>query len=190
LNFRSVPSQCLPNQRGNSTTLIIIGGGPAGVAILFYLSLFSEKLRGMTIVLFERKSVVGPGSPHGDPSDCLLVNMVLAAHTVHPFNPLHFVNWLYLKYGWTSDDPVPRKWFGQYLSECHLEAVERLRSNGVAVEIIFKEVVSLQQGQPEGQITVHSSDGLSFLADFLVLALGHQQPAIPTELFSKEINHV
>ncbi len=174
----------------NKATLAIVGGGPAGVAIIVYLSLYAERLKQTRILLFERQKTIGSGTPHGDSSDCLLVNMVLHAHTVHPFDQCHFINWLRLKYSWVSDAPVPRKWVGQYLADSYTEAVKQLRMFDVEVETVLKEVISIDQEEADGLLTICTADGLSFSVTYVVLALGHQQPKIPAGFSSGEITYV
>jgi uncharacterized NAD(P)/FAD-binding protein YdhS len=160
--------------------IAIIGGGPAAVSLMFYFSLFASKLTGATFLIFERRPVIGPGSPHGDPDPNLKVNMILAPHSVHPFDPAHFVHWLECHQVNVSSDPVPRYWVGQYLADCFREAVDRLRSASVQVRTIEDEVVLLEHHDNQSLI-LKTRGGFSATADYVVLALGHQKPRIPEE---------
>lgn len=165
----------------NYPTVAIIGGGFSGgvVAARLAAQLGEADIR---IIVVEPREQLGRGLAYDTDNPSHRINVPADRMTLDPGNELDFVAWLEQRQeaekdpsSRTSDGKLyPRRGlFGQYVSDF----VAPFLQNGV-VRHVRDRVSRVKRRQASWHI--ETEEGLSFDADFLVLATSHPAPSAPS----------
>ncbi|WP_294737477.1 FAD/NAD(P)-binding protein [uncultured Pseudomonas sp.] len=163
----------------DSTSILIVGGGFSGTLTAIHL-LHSTATQSASITLVNPTSVLGRGLAYRSNDDNQTLNVPAGNMSAFTEKPSHFVDFC------QSIDPsinpgsfVSRRLYGRYLEQCLDEAVSEHPNRFHAVEGEAREVHALPT--KEG-FTVNLTSGQCFIAEHVVLALGHQLPRFPLPL--------
>jgi uncharacterized NAD(P)/FAD-binding protein YdhS len=145
-------------------SIVIVGGGAAGVLVAAALSAHPTSPTRVTVV--ESEPQIGPGVAYGRAREHHLLNSPAGRMSVYEGQPDHFVDWR-ASHGLAADPGafVPRLEYGRYLADVYA----RLESAGF-VESVRGTAVAL------GDRAVRLHDGRELSADHVVLALGTPPP--------------
>ncbi|HWY12485.1 MAG TPA: FAD/NAD(P)-binding protein [Bacteroidia bacterium] len=154
-------------------TVTIIGGGASGM--LTVVNIIKMSTKPTTINIIEPNSI-GLGMAFNVDSMNLLLNVPAIRMSCISTEPKHFINWIaekQLSYG--EKDFVPRKIYGQYLSDTYnkfvksnkLVSVDHIKD--LAVDIVLEN----------DSYYVETKAGKNIKSDKVVLALGNYPPNHP-----------
>lgn len=166
--------------------LAIVGCGATAVTFLrsFIQCCISKKLNDLTIIIFEPAETLGVGLAYQDDFDSLLINRSAQTMSAHPTKLNEFYLWLQknpkflqteLNSAECPDQPIfpPRKVFGFYLNDILKKTINKARRNRLSIKIVKEAVEDIQPGPPFDICTTKQK---KFTVDYLILALGHNQP--------------
>jgi uncharacterized NAD(P)/FAD-binding protein YdhS len=163
-------------------TIAVVGGGAACVAFLHHLiehiSLAAAKR--VQVRIFEPRSMIGPGLAYQPDLDSLLLNRAVETMSVSAGDFSTFTSWVRWKVHHKdelkvilqrdlSSSYVARELFGRYLHEFFRETREHAVSKGLAIDIVQREVHSIQRGT---RYVMHTDDA-TYEADSVLLAIGN-----------------
>jgi uncharacterized NAD(P)/FAD-binding protein YdhS len=158
-------------------TAVIIGGGYSGTMIAAELA-----RRGLASIIVDGSGRQSQGTAYSTPEDGHLLNVIAAKMGAWADKPEDFAAWVEAD-GYEPDDYVPRKRYGEYLSDILNEA----RRSGL-VKLVESDARSAERSS-DGW-TVGLADGTQIGGQALVLAQGNQAPSppplargLPPELF-------
>jgi uncharacterized NAD(P)/FAD-binding protein YdhS len=160
---------------GNERTVVIIGGGAAGVLVAVHI--LKRATQPAKIIIVEPRAKLGEGIPYSTTYDSHLLNVPAGRMSAFDDDPQHFFRWL-RKSGHESvalDSFVPRTLYGQYLRACLSEA--RKESPQVSLDHYQTRAVRIEIVAPRAQVIL--DDGVRLPADRVVVAIGHQPPGNP-----------
>jgi len=151
------------------TRISIIGGGVSGACA----ALHALQSQALSVTLFEReRRLFGRGPAYS--TECAHHLLNVRAHNMSIWQDDHndFVAWLERKqYGYGANDFVPRKIFGEYVSEALATAEIRYRDR---FHVRHEEVIDLEVGTAGVRTVLRS--GKAEMSDLAVLALGNPRP--------------
>ena len=147
--------------------VVIVGGGFSGTMLAAELA-----RRGVRATLIERSGREGRGTAYSTPEDAHLLNVVAAKMGAWADEPGHFAKTVEGE-GYQPDDFVPRRRYGEYLSEILQEA----ESSGL-VTVVRADAQSAEP-RSSGGWKVALGDGSTLEAQSLVVAHGNQSPEPP-----------
>lgn len=150
-----------------STGVIIVGGGFSGTMLAAELA-----RRSVSATLVERSGREGRGTAYSTPEDAHLLNVVAAKMGAWADQPEHFAKTVESE-GYQPGDFVPRRRYGEYLSEILQEA----EASGL-VNVVRADAQSAEPRAGSGW-TVALGDGSTLEARALVVAHGNQSPEPP-----------
>jgi len=117
--------------------ITIIGGGASGTLLAINLMRHASN-KPLEINLVEKKERLGRGVAYSTVRDFHLLNVPAARMGAFPDDIEHFHCWLTEKnYGFAPSDFVPRKIYGEYLSELFEKTLEiRTQANKLALSLL------------------------------------------------------
>lgn len=155
--------------------IAIVGGGCAGTLVA--AQLLREAREPTHIILVERAPPEGRGVAYGTECEEHVLNVPAARMSAWPDEPDHFLKWveeradlLGLRKPVSPGDFLPRRTYGQYLSEVLAQARERAPAHAI-LEVVTGEAIDLEEVGEGGRITL--ADGRAVVAEAVVLALGN-----------------
>ena len=152
--------------------IVIVGGGAAGTFVAVHLACQARDATQLTVV--EPRERLAEGIAYGTNDDAHLLNVPADGMSAYEDDALHFTRWA----GGDAGDFVARSRYAGYLRD---ELYERLRANR---NVAFRHVRdSVTVVEPDATY-IETSQGDSFAADAVVLALGNAPPARPAWLDS------
>jgi uncharacterized NAD(P)/FAD-binding protein YdhS len=168
-----------------ASTVAIVGGGAVGcVTACELITCLTQRRptgRRITIRVYEKRGVVGPGLAY-DTSDATgLLNTSIETMSALSSDPLHFVRWLAdrgdaaVASAQLNDDGrgvfVSRALVGEYLQDCFAAACRAAEAHGIRVEVIGEEVTRIiAAGACQ---LVETVPGQRRATDIVILALGN-----------------
>jgi uncharacterized NAD(P)/FAD-binding protein YdhS len=155
----------------------IIGGGLSGALVA--LQLLQRAKLPLRISVIEPRAELGKGVAYSTSSPSHLLNVRAGNMSIFPEEPLDFLEYLRAT---GSAEPSPkafieRRRFGTYVSE-RLQRARSKASHGVTLEHLKDRAQGIEPAD-NGKVRVTLEDGLSLIADAVVLALGNNPPAMP-----------
>ena len=147
--------------------VVIVGGGFSGTMLAAELA-----RRGIRATLVERSGREGRGTAYSTPEEAHLLNVVAGKMGAWADEPGHFAKTVEDE-GYQPDDFVPRRRYGEYLSEILNEA----EASGL-VKVVRADAQSAVP-RAGGGWTVALGDGSELAATALVVAHGNQAPEPP-----------
>lgn len=155
--------------------LAVIGGGLSGTLVVVHL--LRTAPAGTRVTLIERKPPVGRGVAYGTECPEHLLNVPAGRMSAFADEPGHFVQWVRERQGRpgypasvSSDDFLPRKIYGDYISSVLTEARAKAPDT-VRFDNVDGEVIDIEE-RPEGVARLMLADNRTIDADRVVLALG------------------
>jgi len=166
-----------PRESGHH--VIIVGGGFSGSMVAAQvLRQAAESDVKLSLTLIERSGAIGEGIAYSTTDLHHLLNVPAGKMSAWPNAPDDFLNWVRrLKPDATATEFLPRRWYGQYVRETLIRAVQQT-SPEVKFKIKFDEVRRIARIPGESWL-VHLATGDSVRADTVVLAVGHRPPDDP-----------
>ena len=156
--------------------ITIIGGGATGILLAVNLLKFAENLP-LEINIVEKKSRFGVGVAYSTTSDFHLLNVTAGKMSAFPDDSKHLCEWLNKhSHNYSENDFVPRKIFGEYLSDVFLSAFEN-KSPNTTVNLFNDEAVNINLGERFTEVKLNS--GKIIESDKVVLAFGNFLPTHP-----------
>ncbi len=156
--------------------ITIIGGGATGILLAVNLLKFAENLP-LEINIVEKKGRFGLGVAYSTTSDFHLLNVTAGNMSAFPDDSKHLCEWLSKhSHNYLENDFVPRKIFGEYLSDVFLSAFEN-KSPNTTVNLFNDEAVNVNMGERFAEVKLNS--GKIIESDKVVLAFGNFLPTHP-----------
>ena len=169
--------------------VIIIGGGASGVILACHL--LRHPTSDLRVTVIEKRAEVGRGVAYCTANPGHLLNVRAANMSAFPDQPDHFWHWLQDRRlgedaaAWPAcDDPfcfVPRQIYGDYIADLIAPFLAG-DEQSPRLHIIQGECTSIAESQ--SAVTVELSDGARCIADFAVLATGHEVRPAPTGCYA------
>lgn len=151
-------------------TVVVVGGGFAGVATVYHL--LQRAPAALRIVLVERGPWLGRGVAYGVESPLFSLNVPASRMSIDPERPDDFVAWS------GTPEPhafLPRALYGRYVEDAFARAI---RASPAKLRIARGEVQRISEAG------VHLADGRTLKADGVVLATGIEPRRSPHWLSS------
>jgi uncharacterized NAD(P)/FAD-binding protein YdhS len=163
----------------NRVSISIIGAGASG--IISTHQLVEKILQGsfppkkIKIYLFDRSGVFGPGLAYSTPPDSHLTNMRARTMSAGLGKPDDFVDWLrshetqiqeeFPGLSMGEREYLPRRIYGDYLSDlCH-KAVEKATQDGIEIEFVSGEVTDIRDNG--AMVRLLLKDGTTVQSDYV-----------------------
>ena len=153
--------------------VVIVGGGFSGAAFATHLLRLCPT--GTSIALAESRACIGRGLAYGTTNEDHVLNVRTGQMSLDPEKPCDFLLWLRANQDAKvrSDAFVPRAWFGRYVEERLIAAIQS-RSD-VFFSSFHRAVISAAEKHDRAELTL--SDGRLLTSKFVVLATGNAPPA-------------
>ncbi|WP_161878653.1 FAD/NAD(P)-binding protein [Alkalibacterium sp. MB6] len=159
--------------------IAIVGMGVAGISVLREIKnvLNQGKRMDVDIVVFSNRDQYGTGMPYQKDDEALLINQYTDTMTIDPSDSEDFLKWVTKYKGPEHQEKphLPRKWFGEYLSDRLKEWSRELTMN-----VIYEDVQSMH-ALSDGRIKLKSATRQE-IVDGVHLAIGHSPYADPYRL--------
>jgi uncharacterized NAD(P)/FAD-binding protein YdhS len=152
----------------------VVGAGATAVSFIqsFVSMAMKHSIRNVNIVLFEKRSHVGPGLPYQEDYLCLRLNRPAEDMSVVPGHTKHFVNWLKSKSEYREllleSEYIPRSVFGKYLSDTLQQAIDFARDS-IKIDIINMEVTDIVR---DNRILLITEDRTVFSFNVVLISTG------------------
>lgn len=190
----------------NTLTIVIIGGGAAGVSVLAQLvdKYVQEKLptanQKIQILVVEKSGTMGAGLAYGTDDESHILNLSAENMSFMPDATKHFINWVKSNADkWKPHFPnlnvdnnsyTPRKLFHLYLADLAATTKQYAEKNNITVKFIQDEVIDIQAETADKynkfEISLASSDGATKIhAEQVILCIGHLPPVAYSEFIGK-----
>jgi uncharacterized NAD(P)/FAD-binding protein YdhS len=158
-------------------TFAIVGAGFSGMAVAVHLL---QRLREPArVCLINRSLSFGRGLAYGTNSPSHLLNVPAGRMSIDPTNEAGFIDYLRSRgLTYKASDFVPRSLYGDYLERCLLRA-QSDAAEGVRLEMVESEVLSLETDASGGSPVLRLANGREIEATEAVLALGNFTPQPP-----------
>lgn len=169
----------------NTKTVVVIGCGATGVTFIrsFIESCIAIKLNGINLVIFEPAHTAGVGLAYQEDMNVLLINRPAETMSAHPEHLNEFLEWLKKRKNMLAADGIEiepsqathpsRKTFGCYLIEILEESIHIAAHYNISVKVIREKVTQIHEEQP---LMIETENNKYYLADYIVLATGNNQP--------------
>ena len=152
--------------------IIIVGGGAAGTLTAIHLARDAHTATDVTVI--EPRAQLGEGVAYGTADELHLLNVPASGMSAYDDDPTSFVRWAHCEPG----DFIARRRYGEYL---RTELSAHVAGNP---HITFHHEYAAVERVDGDQRTVISSEGKTFDADVIVLALGNAAPTAPAWVHS------
>ena len=150
--------------------IAIVGAGAAGTILTLHL--LNTRKVALNIFLIDDSSNVAKGIAYSPLKDNFLLNVPCSKMGVYPSQVDGFFNWLlYNGYTYKGLDFVPRKIYGDYLSDLLTTAINKSPLHKVSM--VHGKVNDIHMN---GHFHLVMDDYKDILADDVVLALGNNAP--------------
>lgn len=162
----------LRRQRGPRETVVIVGGGCAGVLVAAHVMRADRQPR--RIVVFEPRIALGAGVAYSTDHPRHVLNVPARSMSAFDDDPGHFVAWLAAhESGLGPDDFAPRRVYRRYLNDV-LRQAHREAAPGTTLTWERQRVTGLAAAYRDGQpvTTVRFGRDQKLAADRVVLAVG------------------
>jgi uncharacterized NAD(P)/FAD-binding protein YdhS len=160
-------------------TIAIIGAGFSGTAVAIHLLRLSY-WRPVRVVLVDRAERMARGVAYAPTQYPYLLNVPAGRMSLNSSEPLEFTQFARKTHpAATADDFLPRFLFGEYLESALVEA-ESSSPPHVHLHRLRGDVCAIKRTPRTSAFKVELSDGSSFTADDVVLALGNPPPGSVT----------
>ncbi|SFU26907.1 FAD/NAD(P)-binding protein [Xenorhabdus koppenhoeferi] len=168
------------------TNIVIIGGGASCISFMDALLKrnLQEKFNELSLTILEKSSEIGPGNAYISDLSSNILNTKAGYITIFKDHPGDFYNWLECnEYKWklnfpdlkiTRDTYVPRPLFGMYMKDAFAYICSSCQHRGVRIKVIRDEAIEIEQLE-KNKVNVITKNGISIVADKVVLACGTQQ---------------
>ncbi|MEI6624492.1 MAG: FAD/NAD(P)-binding protein, partial [Actinomycetes bacterium] len=153
--------------------IVVIGGGASGALVAAQLLRNAGRVP-VDVVVLEPRGVLGRGIAYDTADPAHLLNVPARAMSGFPDEPDHFRQWA----GAQPAEFVSRSRYGDYLGELLAAAVTGA-PNGSRFLHVRSRAIDIAPGT-DRQLRVFDDRGDVYAADHVVIATGHDQPAIPT----------
>ena len=166
-----------------AVTVAIIGGGLSGAAAAYHLAL-EAPLAALRIVVIEPRAELGRGLAYSTPDPTHRLNVPHGKMSLRSDDPEHFTRWLSSPKGPTLPPKsatlsghifAPRAVFGRYVAEtlAPFLAEGRIRHLKARATDIRRQ---------DNRFHIALSEGPDLVADNVILAIAHPEPALPQAL--------
>lgn len=156
-------------------TLVIIGAGFSGAVTA--IQFLQRGVPNTHTILLNRSGEMARGLAYGTNSSRHLLNVPAGNMSALADQPDQFLRFCERRLpGTLASSFVPRKLYGEYLSELLADA-ERRSGQSISFERMTIEAHALEP--KDGQAVVHLADGRELVADHVVLAFGNFSPFNP-----------
>jgi len=160
------------------STVAIIGAGFSGTIAAVHL-LRSAGSGPLRILLIDPRGVAGRGVAYGTTSPSHVLNVPAGRMSAFAGDEDDFLRFAKAHdLGTTGGSFVPRRLYGDYLAARLGEAVQAGASYGHTLDLIAGRVTVLSE-RGDGGMEVRLTDGRTFAADQVLLALGNFAPSDP-----------
>lgn len=167
------------SDRKLSRSVVVVGGGLAGVLVI--LQLLQRAKSPVVVTILEPRERLGAGVAYSGAEPCHVTNVPAASMSVDPDDPSAFARWLDTHGDRATGDErdiYPRRWlFGDYVGEL-FAAISAARPDVSVVHIRQNARDILRR---EGGLVVETEVG-AHVADAVVLATGNPAPQWPEVL--------
>ncbi len=176
----------------SGTNIVIVGGGPAAVSAIDQLLHSFEAnniASNITIHIFEKGNVIGPGLPYSSKDSCYLLNLPIDVMGSGFHGELDFRNWLEERSDYnTKSEYPPRYYFGDYLKDLFFSTCEKAGHMGIEIKTyIHSEVIDIQKDEFGYRVVSMHEGGENLIqGDYIILCTGHMPPSSYQNLIGKE----
>lgn len=172
-------AEALLKVTGDSTSVVIVGGGLSGTLTAVHL-LRSTARQRVSITLLNPTPELGRGLAYRENNNDLLLNVPAGNMSAFANSPSHFIEFCQrIDPSVNASSFISRRLYGRYLEQCLTDAMAaypgRLRT-------VVGEACEVQPLSEKGGFTVKLLSGHCLAAHHVVLALGHQLPRFPLPL--------
>lgn len=173
-------------------TVVIIGGGAAGVSTLYQLVelLAKDHEKNTKIIVIEKSSKIGLGLAYGTEIDSPhILNLPSSAMSPIPNKPTHFIEWLrdennlpkwrhfFPNLDIDKNEYLPRALFGMYLNDLVEATKEYAQTENIQVEFIHDEAIDIERlANNQANIKLLNNPA-PLSADNVILCIGHLPPS-------------
>lgn len=161
---------------------VIIGGGFTGTMTAVQLIKKSTAPCGITII--NERETFNKGVAYNPYSDKHILNVITGKMSAYPDNPDHFLDWVMTRPDFQDRDKtliansfLPRKLYGEYLTEIWADTVKTAETKGIEVNVIDSFVIDLDVN--ENSVSLWLEDDSKLIFDTCIIATGNQIPRNP-----------
>lgn len=157
-------------------TIAIIGAGAAGTTFFraFIDECIDKNIINLNLIFFEKGKQLGPGLAYQDDLEELVINRPIINMSANPNQPDEFYQWMTRNRHLTDDSHyTSRIVFGMYLNEIFEKSIIKASRNRIRVRVIYQEVTRVNGTDI---FTIETKNGKNYLADSIILCIGHNQP--------------
>lgn len=172
----------------------IIGGGFAGtmtaVQIILQTQLVEKEYKNdLEIFIFNQKESFNKGIAYNSYSDKHLLNVSSIKMSAFPDQPTHFLDWILKKegfkkqdYNWLANAYLPRKLYGEYLSQIWEDTIQKASQKNISVFFIdsIVDYIEINNTNSENKIAISTQNKSKIVVDKCIIATGNQIPRNPT----------
>jgi len=160
-------------------TISIVGGGFCGCMLTLHL--LRQSTSGIKIHLIEKSKNLCRGVAYSTTFNFHLLNVNAGKMSAFQSDEDHFINWLNAhNHPYTSEDYVPRKLYGDYLSDL---LVQELTKHPDAVSVHSEKAIDLTLENNQATILLESGEKIN--SEKVVLAPGNFHPQSNNDPFGK-----
>ncbi|MDM7922788.1 MAG: FAD/NAD(P)-binding protein, partial [Pyrinomonadaceae bacterium] len=157
--------------------ITIIGGGASGTLLAINL-IRNSGGEPIEVNMIESRQNTGRGVAYSTGHDRHLLNVPAGKMSAFPDEPGHFFEWLKAKgHNFNESDFVPRKLYGDYLSELLHETAEN-HGAFAKFNLIADEAVDIIPDRTTAEVVLRSGNRIA--SDRVVLAFGNAAPPHPS----------
>ncbi len=171
----------------------IIGGGFAGTMTAVQLVLQADTFEknhvknDLEIFIINQKQSFNKGIAYNSYSDEHILNVSTIKMSAFPDEPTHFLDWILEKeefkkydYDWLANSYLPRKLYGEYLSQIWEETTKKAIQKNISIHLIDSVVDAIQLNSAENSIEISIQNKEKIVVDNCIIATGNQLPRNPT----------
>ncbi|MBK8981111.1 MAG: FAD/NAD(P)-binding protein [Ignavibacteria bacterium] len=173
----------------------IIGGGFTGT--MTAVQLITKSTAPFVITIINERETFNKGVAYNPYSDKHILNVITGKMSAYPDNPDHFLDWVMSRHEFQDRDKtliansfLPRKLYGEYLTEIWAETIKIAESKGIDVNVIDSFVIDLDVNENSVSLLLENENNLIF--DECIIATGNQiprNPAVINNEFYKSKNY-
>jgi uncharacterized NAD(P)/FAD-binding protein YdhS len=175
--------------------IVIIGGGFTGTMTAVHL--LEKSTEPCEIMIINKKDSLNKGTAYNPYSDNQLLNVITGKMSAFADKPDHFLDWVMKKKEFADKDKtlilnafLPRKLYGEYLSEIWKESLKTAVSKKIKISEIDNYVEDIEI--KDDSVFVITGKGEVHKSDYCIIATGNNipgNPAIKNTGFYKSKNY-